>query len=74
MDKTSGHENIGILVHCHCFFSGLDRADCISHTSGVIYDSTGSYRVAFLLFLSMSLAAACAIPFARLPGSQSETK
>jgi MFS family permease len=39
--------------------------------AGVIYDSMGSYRAAFLLFVIMSLAAACAIYFASPPGNPS---
>jgi len=38
--------------------------------AGVIYDSMGSYRAAFLLFVAMSVAAACAIYFARPPGAK----
>jgi MFS family permease len=54
--------------------SGLSSLFVISGSAigptlaGIIYDSMGSYRVAFLLFVSMSLAAACAIYFARPPG------
>jgi MFS family permease len=40
--------------------------------AGVIYDSMGSYRAAFLLFVFMSIAAACVIYFARQPRTGQE--
>jgi MFS family permease len=38
--------------------------------AGFIYDTMGSYRTAFLLFVAMSFAAAGAIYFARPPGAE----